>query len=314
MADDYYKILGVDKKASLEDIKKAYRKLALKYHPDKNPNNKEAEDKFKKINEAYAVLSDPEKRQQYDNFGSDAFSRRFSQEDIFRNFDFNDILREFGFGGFDTNFSNIFGGGTRKQSFKTRANDPFSEIFGRQQYGRQHRSHKGSDLVYELTITLEDAHSGSERAISINKRGETDEIKIKVPPGINQGQKLRVPGKGNSSMNGGQPGDLLISIHIVPHPVFTRDGDDIFINKTITYSEATLGSSIDIPTLTGDTRRIKIPAGTQNNTKIRMRGYGIPHFRGTGKGDEFVRITVAVPKKLTKKQKKIIESLSDEGL
>jgi curved DNA-binding protein len=303
MADDYYKILRVDKKASLDDIKKAYRKLALQYHPDKNPDNKEAEEKFKKINEAYAVLSDPEKRQQYDNFGSDAFSRRFSQEDIFRNFDFNDILREFG-----------FGGGTRKQSFKTRASDPFSEIFGRQQYGQQHRSHKGHDLVYELTITIEDAYSGSERAISINKMGKTDEIKIKVPPGINQGQKLRVPGKGNASMNGGSPGDLLITIHIAPHHVFTRDGDDVFIHKTITYSEATLGTSIDIPTITGDTRRIKIPAGTQNNTKIRMRGYGIPHFRGTGKGDEFVRISVAVPKKLTKKQKKLIESLSEEGL
>jgi len=314
MADDYYKILRVDKKASLEEIKKAYRKLALKYHPDKNPDNKEAEDKFKKINEAYAVLSDPEKRQQYDSFGSDAFSRRFSQEDIFRNFDFNDILREFGFGGFDSNFSKIFGGGPRKQSFKTRSSDPFSEIFGRQQYGQQHRSHKGPDLVYELTITLEDAYAGSERAISINKRGETDEIKIKVPPGINQGQKLRVPGKGNQSMNGGSPGDLLITIHVVPHPVFIRDGDDIYIHKTITYSEATLGTSIDIPTLTGDARRIKIPAGTQNNTKIRMRGYGIPHFRGTGKGDEFVRISVAVPKKLTKKQKELIENLSEEGL
>ena len=303
MADDYYKILRVDKKASLEDIKKAYRKLALKYHPDKNPDNKEAEDKFKKINEAYAVLSDPEKRQQYDSFGSDAFSRRFSQEDIFRNFDFNDILREFG-----------FGGGMRNQSFKTRGSDPFSEIFGRQQYGRQHRSHKGGDLVYDLTITLEDAYSGSERAISINKRGKTDEIKIKVPPGINQGQKLRVSGKGNASMNGGLAGDLLITIHVAPHPVFTRDGDDIFIHKTITYSESTLGTSIDIQTLTGDARRIKIPAGTQNNTKIRMRGYGIPHFRGTGKGDEFVRISVAVPKKLTEKQKELIESLSEEGL
>lgn len=314
MADDYYQILSVDKKASLDDIKKAYRKLALKYHPDKNPDNKEAEEKFKKINEAYAVLSDPEKRQQYDNFGSDAFSRRFSQEDIFRNFDFNSILREFGFGGFDANFSNIFGGGARKQSFKTRTTDPFSEIFGRQQYDRQHRSHKGSDLTYELTITLNDVNSGSERAISISKIGKIDEIKIKVPPGINTGQKLRVPGKGNASMNGGPPGDLFITINVAPHPVFTRDGDNIVVHKTITFSEATLGTSIDVPTLTGDIRRIKIPAGTQNNTKIRMKGYGIPHFRGTGKGDEFVRISVAVPKKLTKKQKKLIESLSEEGL
>ncbi|MBN2515038.1 MAG: DnaJ domain-containing protein [Deltaproteobacteria bacterium] len=303
MADDYYNILGVDKKASLDDIKKAYRKLALKYHPDKNPDNKEAEENFKKLNEAYAVLSNPEKRQQYDNFGSDAFSRRFSQEDIFRDFDFNQILREFG-----------FGRGGRKQSFKTRASDPFSEIFGRQQYGRQHRSHKGSDLVYELSITLEDAYSGSERAISINKMGKTEEIKIKVPPGINAGQKLRVPGKGNTSMNDGPPGDLFITIRVVPHPLFTRDGDDIFIHKTITFSEATLGTSIDVPMLSGDSRRIRIPAGTQNNTKIRMRGYGIPHFRGTGKGDEFVKITIAVPKKLTKNQKKLIESLSEAGL
>lgn len=314
MADDYYKILNVDKKASLDDIKKSYRKLALKYHPDKNPDNKQAEEKFKKINEAYAVLSDPEKRQQYDSFGSDAFSRRFSQEDIFRDFDFNKILREFGFGGFDSSFSNIFGGGTRKHSFKSRGSDQFSDIFERQQYDQYHRSHKGSDLVYELSITLEDSYSGAERVISINKMGKTEEIRIKVPPGINSGQKLRVPGKGNASMNGGPPGDLFISINIIPHPVFTRDGDNIYINKTITFSEAALGTSINVSTLTGDIRRIKIPAGTQNNTKIRMRGYGIPHFRGAGKGDEFVRITVAVPKKLTNKQKKIIESLSEEGL
>ena len=313
MAEDYYKILGVNKKSSSDDIKKAYRKLALKYHPDRNPDNKQAEEQFKNISEAYAVLSDPEKRKQYDSFGSDAFSQRFSQEDIFREFDFGKIFRDMGVGGFGGDFTTFFGRGGRKRSFTSRDSDPLSELFGRTQSSQQIRR-KGSNLEYVLDVLLEEAFSGVDRALSISKGGEVDEIRFKVPAGISSGKKLRIPGKGQESINGGSPGDLYIKINVMPHPVFTREGDDVYVQKSITFSEATLGKSIVVPTLGGERKRLKIPAGTQNNTKIRMKGYGMPHFRGTGKGDEYIKITVSVPKTLTKKQRDLIKTLSEEGL
>ncbi len=302
MAEDYYKTLGVGKTASGDDIKKAYRKLALKYHPDKNPGSKPAEEKFKKISEAYAVLGNPEKRKQYDSFGSqEAFSRSFSQEDIFRGFDLNDILK--GLGGFRG----------QKQSSYTN-DDPFSQLFGNQQYNRP-VPRKGRNLEYNLSISLEDAHSGAEKRISFKMDdGELNEITMKIPKGIDTGRKLRLTGKGLPGSNGGLPGDLFINITVVPHPVFTRDGDDIYIQETITFSQAVLGTSIDVKTLGGETKRIKIPALTQNNTRIRMKEFGVPHFKKTGKGDQYVRIAVDIPKKLTKKQSDLVKQLSEEGL
>ncbi len=313
MAEDYYKVLGIDKKASADEIKKAYRKLALKYHPDKNPGDKKAEEQFKKMSEAYAVLSDPEKRNKYDTFGSDAFGQQFSQEDIFRGFDINDILREMGFGGRGGNFTSFFGGGGGKRGYSQQGGDPFSGFSGGGGQFRQ-QPQRGADLEYELNTTLEEAYAGTQKTIAFRTSGERDEIKVKVPPGIDSGQKLRIAGKGQSSRNGGPAGDLYIKINILPHSVFTREGDDVLIKKSISFSEATLGTSIDIPTLSGESKRIKIPAGTQGNTKIRMKGFGMPHFRGKGKGDEYVTITISVPKDLTDKQKKILKSLGKEGL
>ncbi|MCD6352914.1 MAG: DnaJ domain-containing protein [Proteobacteria bacterium] len=316
MAEDYYKTLGVDKNASLEDIKKAYRKLALKYHPDKNPGDKKAEKKFKKMSEAYAVLSDPEKRKQYDTFGADTFSQRFTQEDIFREFDLNDILRGFGFsfgrpgGGFGFSFGRP---GGKKGRFSTHeATDPFSEIFGEQMTRQQQMPKKGGDLNYNIPVTLEESAFGADKKLFIN--GKSESVNIKIPPGISTGKKLRLAGKGLPGINGGSPGNLYLKINIVPHPVFTRDGDDIYMDKSISFSQATLGTSIDVPTLNGSIKRIKIPAGTQNNTKIRMKGFGIPHFKGKEKGDQYVKIRVAVPKKLTKEQTELIKKLSKEGL
>jgi curved DNA-binding protein len=309
MAEDYYKVLGVDKKAGAEDIKKAYRKLALKYHPDRNPGDKKAEESFKKISEAYAVLSDPEKRKQYDTFGSDTFSQRFSQEDIFRGFDLNDILRGFGFSGM-----NGFGGGKKKRYYTQGATDPFSEIFG-EQMGRQQMARKGEDIEYNISITLEEAAFGADKRLSVKKEGVTEDINIKIPPGIGDGKKLRLSGKGLPGVNGGPPGDMYLKVNIIPNPIYTRDeSDNIYIEKSITFSEAALGTSIDVPTLSGPTKRIKIPAGTQNNTKIRMKGFGIPHLKGAGKGDQYVKINVTVPKKLTKKQTELIKELAKEGL
>jgi len=303
MAEDYYKALGVDKNASGDAIKKAYRKLALKYHPDKNPGDTVAEENFKKISEAYAVLSDPEKRRQYDSFGSqEAFSRNFSQEDIFRGFDLNEILR--GLGGF---------GGQRRASYSNE--DFFSQLFGQQQQYNRPVPRKGRDLEYNLSIRLEEAYSGAEKRISLKMDdGGLNTITMKIPKGIATGRKLRLAGKGLPGMNGGPPGDLFINITVAPHPVFTRDGDDLYLQKQISFSQAVLGTSVDVTTLGGDKKRIKIPSSTQNNTRIRMKGFGMPHFKKSGSGDQYVRITVEIPKKLTKKQRDIVRQLSEEGL
>jgi curved DNA-binding protein len=194
MADDYYKTLGVEKNADPEAIKKAYRKLALKYHPDRNPDNREAEEKFKKISEAYAVLSDPEKRKQYESFGSDQFSRRYSQEEIFRNFDLNDILRDFGFGGMGGNEKVLRGAGRRSgYNFRT-GGDPLRDIFGQ---GQSHYAapQKGEDLHYNLSITLEESVSGVEKKLAFQQDQEVHEISVRIPAGISTGKKLRLAGK-----------------------------------------------------------------------------------------------------------------------
>lgn len=316
MEEDYYKILGVEKSATEENIKKAYRKLAMKFHPDRNPGNKQAEEKFKKLSEAYAVLSDQEKRKQYDSFGSDAFRQRYSQEDIFKNFDFSDILKEFGFdlGG---RGSRGFGGGrARTFSFgRGGSGDPFADLFGGAQgYAQQQVPQKGQDLEYNLSITLEESVFGAEKKLALQKEDRVEEINIKIPPGISSGKKLRLAGKGSPGYNRGQSGDLFLNINILPHPIFARDGVDIYVEKAVNYSQAALGATIDVPTIEGTTKRIKIPAGTQSNTKIRMKGYGVPNLKDGGKGDQYVKISVNVPKKLSERQAQLVKKLADEGL
>jgi curved DNA-binding protein len=317
MADDYYKVLGVDKAADADAIKKAYRKLALKFHPDRNPNNKEAEEKFKKINEAYAVLSDAEKRKQYDSFGSDTFQQRYSQEDIFRGFDLNEILRDMGFGG-AAGAASFGRGGRRRPAYQYQQYggdaEAFGNIFGGQQQFRQPRPEKGQDLDYNLSITLEESVFGAEKKLALQGEERQEEISFKIPPGINAGTKLRIAGKGSPGPFGGPPGDIYMNIAILPHPVFSRDGDDLTAERTITFTQAVLGTTIDVPMLDGTTKRIKIPPGTQNNTKIRMKGYGVPRLRGSGKGDQYVKIAVSVPRKVTDKQAQLIKKLAEEGL
>jgi curved DNA-binding protein len=319
MAVDYYKTLGVDKGASLEDIKKAYRKLALKYHPDRNPSDKKrAEEKFKDISEAYAVLSDPEKRKQYDEFGTDAFRQKFTQEDIFRNFDINDILRGFGFGNLGGEFT-WYGGsggrGARRPYTTQRRVDPYGDLFGEQAYGqREAPAAKDQDIDYNLSITLEESVLGAEKKLALQKGSKTEEVNVKIPAGISSGKKLRLAGKGIPGPYGGPAGDLYLNIQVLPHPIFSRDGDDLYVEKTVSFSQACLGATIDVPTLSGGSKRLKIPAGTQSNTKIRMKGFGVPHLKGEGQGDQFVRIFVDVPKKLNARQSDLIRKLSEEGL
>jgi curved DNA-binding protein len=311
MAEDYYKILGIDKNASVEDIKKAYRKLALKYHPDRNPaDKKKSEEQFKKISEAYAVLSDSEKRNQYDQFGSEQFNQRFTREDIFRGVDISDILKDLGFGGQRGDFSRIFdfGGGGRRS--RTQRVNPFEDYYSTEQPIPQ----KGRDLQYNLSITLEEAAKASEKKISLKKENRVEEVNVKIPVGIKSGQKLRLSGKGLPGISGGPAGDLYLNIEVASHPIFTREGDDVLVDMPIKYSQAVLGTTLDVPLLSGLSKRIKVPAGTQDKTKIRLKGFGIPHCNETGKGDEFVRISIIVPKETNSRQMELMKRLSDEGL
>ena len=311
---DYYKILGVSKSASPEEIKKSYRKMAMKYHPDRNKGDKEAEEKFKDVSEAYAVLSDPEKKKQYDMFGSEGFQNRFSQEDIFRDFDFGSIFKEFGFGtgGRSQNiFSHIFGGGG--QAHFRGGGSPFGGPFGAQS-GRV-QGVRGQDLVYELSMTLEEAATTTDKVISYNAEGaKQDEVSVKIPAGISTGKKLRLQGKGKNGMYGGPPGDLYIQIKVLEHPLFQREGDNLFLTQDIKFSEAVLGTEIEVPTIDKKTLRLKIPPGTQSNAKFRFKGYGMPHMNANGRGDAYVKIAIAVPKKLNKKQKALMKEISDVGL
>ena len=203
MAVDYYKMLGVDKGAGVDEIKKAYRKLALKYHPDRNPSDKKrAEEKFKEISEAYAVLSDPEKRKQYDEFGTDTFRQKFTQEDIFRNFDINDILRGFGFGNLGGEFTwqgGRAGGGRRRAYTTQRKTDPYGDLFGQQAYGqREAPAPTDQDIEYNLSITMEESVLGAEKKLSLKKGDMIEEVSVKIPAGISSGKKLRLAGKGTS--------------------------------------------------------------------------------------------------------------------
>jgi curved DNA-binding protein len=308
---DYYEVLGIKKDGSAQDIKKAYRKLAMKYHPDRNKGDKEAEEKFKKISEAYAVLSDPEKRKQYDMFGESGFQQRYSQEDIFRGFDLGDILKEFGLGGLGGNFRTSGGQGSPFETFFFQGGGPGA---GRTSHHSAQQSVKGSDLTYELAVTLNEVLNGSEKTISLRRESKTENVSVKIPKGIKAGQKLRLAGKGSPSPYGGPSGDLFLIIKEQPHPDFTRDGNNLIIENHIPFSKACLGSDISVKSLEGKELKVKVPAGIQQLAKLRLKGHGLPAGKTGGRGDIFVKIAVDIPKNLTDEQKKLIKELADNGL
>jgi curved DNA-binding protein len=311
MAEDYYQILGVSRDASPEEIKKAYRKLAMKYHPDKVKGDKKAaEEKFKQISEAYAVLSNPDKRKEYDQYGSQVFREKFTQEDIFKGFDFKDI---FDLGISDSIFSRLFGGlGGRSRGGRSR----IFRFGGEEGFGSQPQPQpvRGEDLQVEVAITLHEMAFGTEKVVAFPRNGHMEKVAVKIPPGTLPGKRLRVAGKGMASPFGGPPGDLYVKLREVEHPVFKREGNDLFVDRKIRFTEAVLGTKVTVPTLDGKTMSLKVPPGTQSHTKMRLKNYGLPLANGKTRGDQYVRIIVETPAELSKKQKSLLEELAREGL
>ena len=301
---DYYKILGVSKSAKQDEIKKAYRKLAIKYHPDKTQGDKAKEEKFKEISEAYEVLGDPEKRKKYDqlganwkqyqNFGGGAGQQGGFDWSQFTGGQQGGSYGGFSFdgdpGGFSDFFQHIFGGG-----------------FGGSRTGsRRAPGYKGRDIVSEMNITFDEAYHGSTRIINLDGK----KFRIKIKPGVKNGQKIRLAGKGTPGVNGGPAGDLYITIKVVPSTKYRREGNDLFADLNIDIPTAVLGGKATVETPDGKTVSLTIPAGTSCGKKLRLRGKGMPYYEHPTKhGDLYVETKILVPTKLGKEQKSLFEKL-----
>lgn len=281
---DYYEVLGVGKGASDDEIKKAFRKLAIKYHPDKNPGNKEAEAKFKEANEAYSVLSDKTKRQRYDQFGHAGVGGAGSSAggNPFSGFDFNGQSFNFdfgggGFGGLDDILGAMFGGGFRGVR-------------------------RGRDYRTSTTIDFEEAIFGCTKEVSV----DGEHIKLKIPAGIYDGQSIRLNGKGGPApQEGGQRGDLYVEVRVRAHKHLTREGDLILSEVTISMVDAVLGTEVDVETVDGEVT-MKVPAGTQPGTNFKLSGHGAPRLGSDGRGPHIVTVNVEIPKNINRKQKELI--------
>lgn len=296
MSENLYTILGMEKKASAAEIKQAYRKLARKHHPDLNPGDQASEKRFKKISAAYAILSDPEKRQKYDTLGPRFADGGFSQGagahgTIFENIDFSNFGRQ---GGFGDIFEELFGGKSQYQPG------------GNPSAGRR----RGSDLQYTMSITFEDSIKGLTTEVSLNGERGTSAINVRIPAGVSDGSKIRIAGKGEPGTNNGPPGDLFIITRVAAHRFFERRGDNIYCELPITLEEALLGARVQVPTVDGHTS-FKIPPGTQTGQKFKLSGKGAPSLRGKGvRGHQYVEVQIELPKIGDERSKEIIREFA----
>lgn len=307
---DYYEQLGVSKSASPNEIKKAYRKLAKKYHPDVNQGNKQAEERFKEISEAYLVLSDPEKRRQYDQWGDSAFEEMFKR---------GGGQQWQGFGDINTIFEEIFGKGKRAKSPFGRSrfgdfSDFFSDIFHTGDFEEEAPSpsfqRENIDLETALTIDFMEAAHGVQKTITLRKGAKTETLTVKIPPGISDGTKLRLKGKGALSPRSRHTGDLYVTVSIKPHPYFTRDGLDISLDVPVTILEAMAGAKIKIPTIHGPVT-MTLPPHLIEGERFRLKEKGI--HDGTHKmGDQYVKIRIALPSTLTKHAEQLLREFDRE--
>ncbi|MCK6546604.1 J domain-containing protein [Myxococcota bacterium] len=331
MARNLYEVLGVPRDAPADAIKKAYRKLARQYHPDVNPGNRDAEERFKEASAAFEVLSDADKRALYDELGEDALKLGFDPEKIraYRAYKEAPGARRGGGGGGFEGFPGGFGGGFGGQGAEFDLGDlfanvlrgrrggrnPFASGFGVEDLGedfaeqvRRPRATPGADVRAELAVAFVDAVRGAERELEITTSTSRRAVKVKVPAGVKDGQKIRLKGQGMPSTNGGPAGNLYITIHVEPHPVFTRKGDDLHLELPVTLGEAMFGAKIDAPTLDGPVR-LTIPPGSQSGQRLRLRGKGVTTRDGAG--DLYVTLLVKVPdgRKLEDDARRAVDAL-----
>lgn len=306
MADsDYYQILGVSKSAAADEIRKAYKKIVRENHPDAKPGDKAAAERFKQATEAYEILSDEEKRAQYDRFGSAYFkgagaaagggagprgrtqTYQWSGGQGGAPFDINDL-----FGG-EVDLGDLFGGG------------------GGFRGGAQARGPaKGSDLRTEATVAFQTAASGGQHELQLNRDGTVERLTVKIPAGVDDGAVIRLAGQGQPGSHGGPAGDLLLTIHVAPHPYFRRDGNNLLLDVPITPSEAALGAKVEVPTLAEGHVVVTIPAGTSSGTKLRLRGKGIVDQKTKAPGDQFVQVKIVVPHHIDSESRSLYEQIA----
>jgi DnaJ-class molecular chaperone len=306
---DYYDVLGVKRNASEKEIRQAYRKLARTYHPDLNPNDKSAEDKFKEISEAYEVLSDKDKRSKYDRYGHDW--EMAEQAEAAR------AQAGFGTSGFRTrtytdytDLDDLFGG---------QGGDPggmFGDLFGRGSRGGRGRAQfqniPGQDIEQPVTVTLEEAYAGTTRVLTMpNPEGAPRRIEVKIPAGVRDGSRVRVASEGSPSPFGGPKGDLYLVVNVAPHTTFERVEDDLNVKVPTPLHVAVLGGEVEVPTPKGTKLALRIPPETQNGRKFRLKGQGMPHLSGDARGDLYAEVNVVLPTHLNDEERRLFERLAE---
>ena len=319
---DYYQVLGVSKDATEKELKHAYRKLARKHHPDVNPGDLGAEQKFKELNEAYEVLSDQDKRSKYDRLGAnwkqyENYARaqpggpgggfRVEFESGGGVGDFRIFSKRSSAAASISTTSSVRRGAASRRRRGSGRGARAQRGFGG--HGQAPPTRPGQTFQGELTITLDEAYHGTRKRLSIEGDSGVESIDVRIPPGVKAGSKIRVSGKGER-LQGSSAGDLYLSVRMQAHPVYKTKDDDLYVDVPVTFAEAALGAEIEVPTLSGKSR-VKVPAGSQAGRLLRLRGKGMPHLKGDGHGDLFAKLLIVVPKELSQRERELMKELSE---